>query len=285
MATGPDSELDLASELNAYRAANPGTSTKSQPIVPLWKIRSQAKVPVVKARGGMDSSEWDAEGSGPRLVPPSDAQPGNQYGTQDAAENQWLDMSESDRREFMALAQSIGLVGDTPSPADLYSAWAKAVQAAQSYNSTQSDKGKWLSPWEAIGKMAMKGAAGSGSGYSGFVGTRKSKSVNKRVYTLQEVQAAANSIARDALGRDLKPEELQAALSQINRASELSPEVSDTTQTTDANGNTSSTTTNSGGIDPNAIVQDAAKKNPEYARVQAGMTYFKAAMSALDAVA
>ena len=286
-ARGDDSsDFDIGSAITAARAAD--SSTSSNPaVVPLWKVRPKA--PTTLARGGRDSEDWNAVLDARKANPSAFAKEelATVYGvTSDAAESSWLDMSDKDKLDFLKLAQSAGLVSGTVSPAELASAWAKAVAAAKTYNANQANKQKWISPWDAVKKIALQDAAKYGGAFNGFssqAGTWTNRQSNVRVYSSDQLSLAAESIARELLGRAPTAAELAKYTAAVNKASVLSPEVTDQTMTKDEAGNTSTTTATSGGVDANAVMADETKRNPEYARAQAAMTYFPAIMRALSA--
>ena len=288
MATPPADEFDLGSAIAAARAAGAGTSSNPA-VVPLWKVRPKA--PTTLARGGRDSSEWNAVLDARQANPSAFAKEelATVYGvTSDAAESSWLDMADQDKVDFLKLAKSAGLVSGNVSPAELASAWAKAVATAKAYNANQSNKQKWISPWDAVKKLALQDAAKYGGAFNGYssqsqAGTWTNRQSNAKVYSSNQLSLAAESIARELLGRAPTADELAKYTNAVNKASALHPEITDQTVTRDEAGNTTTTTATGGGIDANAVMADETKRNPEYARAQAAMTYLPALMNALSA--
>ena len=285
--TGTDAGgFDIRGALNDFRASQPQTS-QNPPVVPLWETRP-APARIVQ-RGGRDAADI----AGVQGIAYGDAGPGQasrlqMYGkTSMQAEAAWMDMSDQDRIKFLVLARQAGLVGQKDvSPADLASAWSKAVSATESYNKQQTDASKWISPWEAVKKLAAQSAAGLGAYYDpnavGSPQTTTARRVNKRTFTTNDIQSTAMQIAQDTLGRDPNPSELASYVAAVQRSYDANPEVNTTTTTTDAFGNSTATSELTGGVDPTPIIAEQAKNSPEHAKYQAGVTYFNAAMRALS---
>lgn len=287
MATEPSGGFDLQGALSQLRANQSTTSSASAPVVPLWKIKPTPMAKAPRQRGGMDSAEWEAVQALPKQAIDVTKVDGV---SSDAAEATWMDMSDADRLDFLKSARAAGLVsGDGKvSPAELAGAWAKAVSAAKGYNLAQKDKSKWISPWDAVKKLGLADAAANGGAFDAYgaskAGTRRQSSSNVRKFSANDLALAANSILRQTLGQDATPQQLAAYTEAVNAASAASPEVTDQFVTQDEAGNTTTQASTSGGIDANAVILDRAKRDPAYARTQAAMTFFPAAMNALNAV-
>lgn len=264
-----------------------GNAKAAQAVVPLWKVKPRA--PTVNQRGGRDTADWNAvqdlrKSSPGKFTMDVSSQTGV---TAAMAEATWMDMEDKEKLEFLSMARAAGLVGDGKvSPASLASAWAKAVSSAEGYNLAQKGSGKWISPWDAVKRLGLKNLAGAGGAFDGFAqskaGVSRDRRSNVRTYSAEDLKLAAQSIARELIGKDATPEQLAAATAAVNRASAANPEMTDVTTVTDELGNTTSTQSSSGGIDANAVLTDQVKKNPEHARYQSATTYFAAAMNALN---
>lgn len=253
-------------DLQAHMAAAMGSQSVGDQLIPLWRARPEVVTPARRRQGGAyDPSEKTITGLAPSA----------QFYTSDQAEASFLDMPDTDKTDFIDAAQRVGLLGKTPTPAEVASAWAKAVAVAKQYNAVQSDKSQWVSPWEAVQKLGLKDAAANGASYDGY-----SHQTNTRIYSTSDLATSAETVLRNELGRGPTPSELQAYTIAVNNASAANPQVS--TTYTDGQGNTS--TTNSGGIDPNQVMLDKVRQDPERARVQAATTYFSDAMRALGSV-
>ena len=265
-----DGFFDIA-QVISMGAQSSGVSADDA-IIPLWVKRPDIGPDRLEPHAWMYVNPKKTPATGP------------QYSmfTADAAENAFLDMTVEEKKQFVAAASRVGLVGKTPSGSEVASAWAKAVGLARQYNTGKS-KDKWLSPWEAMDKLALYDAAGNGAGYDGFTRTQTQRSV--RNYTQSELSLTAEQILRKELGRGPTKAELTAYTIAVNNASKSSPEVSTQTVTQDGSGNTSSSTVNSGGIDPAQVITDSARTNPERAKYQAAAVYLPTLLNALGAVA
>lgn len=256
---GNSSTFDAAAILNALRTGT-GTPT-GDALVPLWKTRPAATSE--KPRNRFDAVDQKAEhASAPTMY------------TGDQAEASFLDMPDSDRAEFVDKAKKVGLLGKSPSAADVASAWAKAVGVAKQYNS-QNDRSKWVSPWEALQKLGLSEAAAGGGAYDGF-----QTNTTVRQYSSSDLATTAEQIMRRELGRAPTSAELKAYTIAVNQASAQNPQT--VTTYTDPSGNTSNTT--QGGIDPNQVMIDKVRADPQRAAYQAAAVYFPDVMRALGAV-
>lgn len=260
------------SQVLAMGAQSGSGATADDAIIPLWVKRPDIGPARKEPHAWMYVNPKEIPATGP------------QYSmfTADAAENAFLDMTLEEKRQFVAAASRVGLVGKSPSGSEVASAWAKAVGLARQYNTGKS-KDKWVSPWEAMDKLALYDAASNGAGYDGFTRTQTQSSI--RNYTQSELTGTAEQILRKELGRGPTKAELAAYTIAVNNASKASPEVSTQTVTQDVAGNTSSSAVNSGGIDPAQVITDSARTNPERARYQAAAVYLPTLLNALGAVA
>lgn len=269
--------FDLAGALAALRSESSGAGARPA-IVPMWKSRP-AKVSTSRI-------EMDTEGNttyGKRRV--EKIAPDLAPVTADAADASWLDMSAEDRAGFLALARRAGLVGKSPSPTDLASAWSKAVASAEKYNSATPDKSKWVSPWEAVDKLALLDAASQGGVYDQFA-PKTTVQRNARVYNSSELANNAEQILRSELGRGPTQAELAAYTIAVNAASAANPQVTTTTTQFDQEGQASfQDSSTAGGIDPNQVMLDRVRNDPERARYQAAAVYLPDVFKALGAVA
>jgi len=85
------------------------------------------------------------------------------------------------------------------------------------------------------------------------------------------------------LGRAPTEQETQSYMAGLNSAAQANPQQSHSVVHTDANGNTTTNTTNSGGIDPTAVLGQMAQADPEYGAYQASTTYMDALRQAIGA--
>src|SRR5574337_1131000 len=90
--------------------------------------------------------------------------------TKTGAEAYWLDMPDVNKQAFAQAAMSADMWKPTDGAYGLAQAWKSAVDLAAQYNSQfSSDKeGRWLSPYEAIQKLAPAVAASKNAKFNGF---------------------------------------------------------------------------------------------------------------------
>lgn len=238
------------------------SSTSDPANVPLWMIRSEMT-------NRLTSSTAPA-------LPIDGPQ------TKSNAQAYWLDMPDSDKRAFAQAA----IAADMWKPKDgafaLAQTWAQAVDLAQTYNSQfSSDKdGKWLSPYEAIQKLAPAVAASRGAKYNGF-----SRTTQVQQFRDSDLYSQAKKILQSDLGRDPTQAELHAFTLAVNAAAAKNPTVTTTQQANpDGTGDNQVVTYGSGAFDPTQTIDDMVKKTDEYARYQAAVDYFPAVMQALGAI-
>lgn len=85
------------------------------------------------------------------------------------------------------------------------------------------------------------------------------------------------------LGRAPTASEMTTYQAGLNAAAQANPVQSHSTTTQDANGNSVTNTTNSGGIDPTEVLGQMAVTDPDYGAYQASTTYMNALKQAIGA--
>lgn len=292
----PGNGFDVAGALLAYQAAAGGQSSQSKddiPIVPLWRVRP-APQPQKRSSGAGSAALADRYASD---VPPKPSifQVGTPAGTGtvrtggsaapdyksvNMAEAYWLDMSDEDRKAFMESAKKEGFWNPNQGADGLVSAWGKAVALAAQYNQAHSDdKSKWISPFEAIQKMAIADMAGQNLAHDGF-----STETSYRKFSQNELMSNAKSVLQQELGRNPTSSEMKAFTAAVNAASLLHPQTVTRQQVDDGQGGTSAVSTVTGGnFDPNAVIDAQVHGTQEYNDFQAASVYFPALMQAVGA--
>lgn len=187
---------------------------------------------------------------------------------------------------------------------EIMSAWDDLVQASFAANQASGEGGKKWTPWDILdtysnsknkfgtvkkGDWEYDVATGERIRYIGQTSkTTTSKSVN--LSSFEDVQALTTQVLTQALGRAPTPVELAQYKSTINGAQEKNPTVTTTTSQLSGDvstGNVETTAQNSvtsGGFSNDAaaqMVQNNAKKGPEYGKYQSGTTYYNALMQML----
>ena len=271
----------LGALVGGMAAGGPTASKANQAIVPLWRVR-----PAKKTERVNPGEFGDTKGGLPQRLT-VDITPTGDVATPDFAASSFLDMPEKDRADFVKMAVASGLLPPDPTPTQVAEAWQRSVGFAADYNGAR-DQDKWISPWEAVQRMGLLNAAGQGGSYDPFKPRTQTQTTKKdftRGADAEQVTRNLESLFASEMGR--APTEAERSMYQrlVQKAYEASPETSTTVTTPDAQGNSTSVTTQSGGIDMSATLLDKVRNDPEHAAFQAGSTYFEAAMRALGAIA
>jgi hypothetical protein len=262
-------------------------SAANQAIIPLWMARPSGGKKVERVNPGQ-AGEIPGQLPGRFAV---DVTPSPSYFTTDYASSAFLNMDDKQRSDFQKRAIGAGLIGPKQdlSPDVVAGAWSNAVKYAAQYNADRDEK-EWISPWEAVDKLGALNAAGKGGAYDPFKPrTTSSSQTTKRDFTrgsdAEAVTRQLEGLFEAEMGRAPTTAERSVYQRLVQKAYEASPEVSKSVSTTDAAGNTTGTTTQSGGIDMTATLLDQVRSNPESQAYDAGVTFFQSAMKALGAIA
>lgn len=290
-------KLDIGALITQSLAAAPaaGSATAADlPFIPLWKVRPKTQHLTVNPGQFGDGEDLRSAGGGMitggrhnLTVDPSKTETMH---TADQAASAFLDLSAADRAEFQKKAIESGLVNpgqDGVSPAQLFEAWQRATNYAATYNKDR-DSGKWISPWEATDRMGVLGVAGSGGAYDPFK-PHSQTSTTRRDFTKggdsEAVTRSLETIFNEEMGRAPTKAERTTYQRLVQKAYDANPETTTTNSQTDASGNTTSNSTQSGGVDMTATLLDNIRDTPESDAYQAGSTFFEAAMRSLGAIA
>lgn len=292
--TPGNGQISLESIASAVEARMGQSATQSKddiPIVPLWRVRPAADHPQkVTPPGSVAMADRYYEDRPPK---PSIFQVGTPAGTGtvrtgssgpdyqsvNVAEAYWLDMSDEDRKAFMESAKKEGFWNPNQGADGLVSAWGKAVALAAQYNGTH-DKSKWISPFEAVEKMAIADMAGQNMAHDGF-----STETSYRKFSQNEIMSNAKSVLQQELGRNPTSSEMKAFTAAVNMASMQHPQTVTRQQVDDGQGGTSAVSTVTGGsFDPNAVIEAQVNGTQEFKDFQAASVYYPALIQALDSV-
>lgn len=259
---------------------------KQQVFVPLWQVRPPHQTV---------TGTWVNPGQrGDDIRTPGGGRPGpgreriefdrsDEIVPVEQAMEHYLDMDPDEREDLKARLIRAGILDEDATPSEVANAWRDQVRIAAEYNASRPRE-KHISPWEAIEKLGVHQEGGKGGRYTGYVGPIDEKRVSKQTYTSSDLSGNAEQILRETLGRGPTKAELAKYTAAVNAAAAKSPVVEHTTGAVDESGNRNTTTTRTGGVDPNQVMVDLARQDPEYAPVQAATTYFEAAMRALNSV-
>lgn len=250
----------------ALGASGGGSSSQTDPPnVPLWMVRPSAAGRAVQAARLTGSTAGPIPTDGPH--------------TKSYAEQYWLDMSDGDKKAFADAAMGADMWKPNDGAFALSQAWYHAVDVAQQYNTAHPNQKDWISPFEAVKKLAPAMAASKNAKYNGF-------SETTRVHQFREsdLYSQAKSILQNELGRDPTKQELHAFTIAVNEAAKRNPEVVTSQQQNPDGSGTNQVVTYGGQFDPTQTIDEMVKKTDEYAKVQAAVDYFPAVMQALGAV-
>lgn len=204
------------------------------------------------------------EAQGPGTVPASNALA------------QFYSWSDEERAQW---GKRLYAAGFTKNPDDWDSqleGWKYAVNNASSYYTAA---GKQMTPWAF---MDMKEAAYNRNGSNpNSPTTSTSTSVN--LPSKSDAQAAITAMFKDQLGRAPEQGEIDKYTSMMLAQYRKNPNRTLTTTRTDASGNTTSNSTQSGGFNPQGWLEDQVQGDSEYGAYQAATTYFNALQGAIGA--
>jgi hypothetical protein len=200
------------------------------------------------------------------------------------ARRAYLDMTSAERAELKAKLVALDRIPEDASEADVMNEWSSWVTVAIEYN-TGRKADKWISPWEAMDKLAPSELGKEGAKFDGYAGPTEQTQTSIQQFTLSQLKRDAEAILMQTLGRGASRGELTRYLDAVNAAAKANPEVTVVKGSAlKPDGQRDMTTTKTGGIDPVQVMQGIARQDPEYAPVQAATTYFDAAMAALNSV-
>lgn len=188
------------------------------------------------------------------------------YMGQDQAQQMYYSWDNKTRNKFLSQLSLAGYKTDSLKDAQLAALWAGYVEVAGKY----SLAGRWVSPWEVIGKDISQ-AEGGGAGGKPKTVTQTQKSYN--ISTAEDAHALFQGAAQTLLGRDPTKAEIARFKGVLNKFEQATPTITTTTSNYAASGDlTSQTSKTTGGVSAGAqqlMAEEEAKKNPEYGAYQA----------------
>jgi hypothetical protein len=196
-----------------------------------------------------------------------------EVGLQDAIAD-WYKWSDQERSSFGQRLYKLGLVKDPNDYGSVFGAWQSAVQEASNFYMAA---GKKVTPWQVLDIVA----GGANGGPHPTTQTNTSKSFN--IPTVEDAHAATKQIFQALMGRDPDENELDRYASMMTSYAQKHPTVTKQTQTTDIHGNTTSSSTSSGGYTQagSRPAEQPGPARPGVRRYQAATTYFNALQGAL----
>jgi len=215
----------------------------------------------VGAVGGTGVDTGHGTAKNPIIYLGSDSRIG--FMDQDAASGMYYKWDNKTKNQFLS---QLGLAGyDTGQlkDAQLASLWAGYVEVAGKY----SLAGKWVSPWEVIGKdIAQREDAAA----KPRTVTQTQKTYN--LSTAEDAHALFQGAAQALLGRDPTKSEIARFKGTLNKYEQSNPAMTTTTSDylgSDLQNQTSTTTGGVTAASQQLMAQEEAKKDPEYGAYQA----------------
>lgn len=207
---------------------------------------------------------------------PSD-HPGRNVTTLSQAQMLWYHWSQADRLKWTKYAYSLGYLQSPTDVAGAQQIWTQAIDESVRYFAA----GKPRSPWQVLDANAGSNADElKKRGALNPDGSITYTNTSLRLDDKASVEALAITALHNGLGRDPTQSEINTFYNTIRAKEKADPDK--TTTTKSATGDSSSVTTP--GFNPELYLRHQVQNDPEYAKYQAGTTYFGAAMSALGAI-
>lgn len=194
--------------------------------------------------------------------------------TTDEAVNDFYNWSDEERSAWGKRLYRAGYV-DNPDNFDaIFQAWGYAVNQAANYYTVA---GKKVSPWDMVDLMS------GGMERKGGPKTTTNSQTSYQIPGRSEAEAAIKAIFKNEMGRAPSDGELSRYRSMLTAQARAHPTVTTQTTTVDGKGNSRTTSRSRGGFDPQGVITDEVKGDPEYGAYQAATTYFNALIESLSA--
>lgn len=191
-----------------------------------------------------------------------------------AAMGTWYSFDDKDRAALAKKMWFLGLVKDPNDFDGAYTVWKSAVEHAARFALT----GREIDPRDVLNMMGdASGGVGSGS-HEGAT-TRRAIDLTDPVTAEAWVQQAFHQ----SMGRKAEDAEVRALVEALHQKQQSSPSVTTNTPTKwdDKGQAIDSTTTTTGGVDPNAFFAHQVANDPEAGAHQAAAQLFPALMQAI----
>lgn len=203
------------------------------------------------------------------------AGPSDTINIQGAAKNLIYSWSPAQRKKWEQQLLDAGLIKPGQyNFADLVQMWQGAVEGAAALYTYGQKK---VTPQQYVKNfLGVDGIGGKGSG-GGPGGTQTNTQKSVTHFDDLDAQGAAMDVYSSMLGRAPKPEEVPALKAMLNAYAKAHPSITTQTTTTDAQGNSSTTSKSRGGVTAQGageLAMDSVKAKPEYASYQAAATYY-----------
>jgi hypothetical protein len=198
------------------------------------------------------------------------------YLTPEAAAGAWYSFSDDQRSGLMKRMWFLGLTKSATDFDGAFSVWKNAVGHAANF----ALSGRQIDPKDVLEMMAdgSEGADGKGK-------YRQQESVHRSIDLTDPATARewVQQAFHQSMGRKAEDAEVRALVDALHERQKSNPQVTTSTPTKwDENGNAvDSTTTQTGGVDPDAFFAAQMATDPEAGAHQAASTLFPALMQAL----
>ena len=197
------------------------------------------------------------------------------------AQMQWYKWTQAERLAWTKRAYALGYL---QSPTDVQNGMQIYMQALDQSVRYFGVK-KNVSPWDVLDLNA--GSNADTLKKRGMINKDGSITQTNSQINLSDkasVEALATQVLQQALGRDPTQSEINTYYNTIRGQEQAHPTVTKTT-TNQATGSSTSTTTGGfGADDASEMLKQQIQNDPEYAKYQAGTTYYAAALQALGAI-
>lgn len=288
-------------QLMELEASGGGGATPNPAVVPLWINRTPQSL--VPSSGGPTAPGWTYNPDTGRVEQTSPAgtsvnpvwvkppEPIQAY-TADYAESAWINLTPEEQEAFAERAQKAGMWEPSDGPYGLLRAWSQAVGMSASYNAARPNtQGQWISPWEALEKLAAHSIAGANGTVNGFTGWRSQRTQQVVKFNEEQIGRTAKEVLQRELGRDPSEDEIRAYTVAANQAAARNPHlITERTRVTkfDEKGNPIDTeteqTVEGERFDPTETIEDLAEGTEEHEAYKAAAVYMPALMQALGSV-
>src|SRR5574340_338024 len=142
---GGQFDPNAAFQGNMQMLAPGGSGAQQQANVPLWLVRPSSSGPGSSVMADRNIA-GDQNGAGSANAAEEDAR------------RQPASIANDEKRAFMAKAHASGFWDPSQGMDNLVHAWYYAVELASQYNDNHKQD-QWISPFEAVSKMAMQNVA------------------------------------------------------------------------------------------------------------------------------
>lgn len=295
----PPASINAYAQQQALLAANsPASSSSGGQLSLSSRIYMSHGTPGIPGAAGNIASQFGPYAPGA----PKSAHPSNAVSYQDA---RLAPLSWSDQQIKTFVNQ--GILNKNPNfgpnmgMPEILSAWDEAVKASFAWNQSSDPNAQKWTPQDVLdsykaqagkfgtvrqGDWMVDAQTGERVKYVGAT-SKTTKTTTINLSSAQDVQALTTQVLTQALGRAPTAKEVAQYKSTLNAAEKANPQTTTTVSQLTPNaatgsvdiGNQSSTTT--GGLSSAAeqqMVMNTAQDSPEFAKYQAGTTYFNALM-------